>query len=431
MSTSISTGISHLDELLNGLMLGENVVWEKDSGSRHEIFVHNFVRASLADDQIVVYVSFNRSPATMQQVLGEFMNNPRFTLVDCFTSGKGKNDQVFAGYYAKAHPETTSRVRKVDHPGDAESFLLEMNRIEDECGEGPRYVFDSLTGMQDLWGDEARAYKFFTYTCPRLYDLKTIAYWILENEAHSRAFCANLRHVTQVVIGLSRNKGLNSLQIVKADGRSLGPLHFNQQYEAVESEIQFVDAARKQLNRVGERIRYARQAKRMSQAELARQLGLTGSTISQAENGLISLSLQHIINLSRALDVNLSQLFDEAGHVEKGGPVYRKGANIEVFPQGSPVTGLSVKALRPEEPEGAINAYHATFAPGQKLNEHFFATKGSEFGVVLAGSLQVQVGKVKHELSEGDAIFLEEESPTAWRNIADTESTILWICCRK
>ena len=427
----ISTGVKHLDELLGGLIVGENVVWETDSGSRHDVFVHNFVQSSLAGEQTVVYVSFNRSPATMQQVLAEFTNHPRFLLVDCFTSGKGKDDSVFSSYYGKPHPESINRVWKVDRPGEPDSFLREMNKIEDEYGEGPRYVFDSLTGMQDLWGDETRAYKFFTYTCPRLYDLKTIAYWLLENEAHTRAFCANLRHVTQVVIGLLRSRGLNTLQIHKAEGRTLGPLHFNQQYEVVDSEVTFVDAARKQLSRVGERIRYARQAKRMSQAELARLLGLTGSTISQAENGLISLSLQHLINLARVLEVNLSQLFDESGHLERDGPVYTARGRIEVFPHGSPIPGVKIEALRPEEPDAALNAYEVTFAAGAKVNEHFFTTKCSEFGVVLAGCLQAQVGKVKHELGAGDSVFLEDETPTGWKNTAEGESRVLWVCTRR
>jgi len=366
----------------------------------------------------------------MCQVLDEYSQSENFYLIDCFTSGKGKDDVVFQSFYTKPHGNLKWRVRKVDRPGEPEAFLHEMNRIEDECGEGPRYVFDSITGMQDLWGDETRAYKFFTYACPRLYDLKTIAYWILENEAHTRAFCANLRHVTQVAIGLRRARELNSLQILKADGRSLGPMHFDQQYEVIDNEVRFVDAARKQLDRVGQRMRFARQAKRMSQAEVARLLGLTGSTISQAENGLISLSLQHVVNLAHVLDVSPAVFFEEAGRPAHGTPVFRKGNRIEVFPQTAPMPGISIMALHPEEPDTPLSAYEVTFAPGQKLGEHFFATKMPEFGIVLSGCLQLHVGKAPYELSEGDSVFLQEDAPTGWKNLSDKESVILWVCSR-
>lgn len=430
MADTITTGVPRLDDLLSGLQIGENVVWEADAGSRLDVFVKTFVRSALANDQTLVYVSFNRSPATMHKVLGEFISNRRFLLIDCFTSGKGKDDQVFRSYYDTAQSDADGRVRRIENPGDPDAFAKEMDRIEDEYGEGPRYVLDSLTGMQDLWGGESAAYKFFTYTCPRLYDLKTIAYWTLEREAHTRAFCANLRHVTQVVIGLTREKGFNTLQVHKADGRSLGPLHADQRYDVVDDEIRFVDTARKLLHRVGDRMRAARLATKLSQAEVARMLGVTGSTISQAENGLISLSLQHLINLARALAVHPAEFLDDSPHPEKGGIVSRANARVEVFPTGTPIAGVSVKALRPDDRDAGVSAFYVTIGPAQRTPRHFLATKGTELGYVLRGSLQAYVGAEKYDLDEGDCILFDDESPTAWRNTGEVESVMLWFCVR-
>ena len=431
MTDTITTGVTRLDELLSGLQIGENVVWETDAGSRLDVFVRTFIRSALANDRTLVYVSFNRSPATMHKVLGEFITNERFLLIDCFTSGKGKDDQVFRSYYESGQSDADARVRRIENPGDPKAFEKEMDRIEDECGEGPRYVFDSLTGMQDLWGGESAAYKFFTYTCPRLYDLKTIAYWILEREAHTRAFCAELRHVTQVVIGLALEKGFNTLQVHKAASRSLGPLHADQRYDVVDDEIRFVDASRKELHRVGERMRAARLAKKLSQAEVARMLGVTGSAISQAENGLISLSLQHLINLARALAVRPAEFLDDSPHRAKGGIVSRVNARVEVFPTGTPIAGVSVKALRPDDRDAGVSVFYVTIAPAQKTPRHFLATKGAELGYVLRGSLQAHVGAEKHDLGEGDCILFDDESPTAWRNTGEAESVMLWLCVHR
>jgi hypothetical protein len=73
--------------------------------------------------------------------------------------------------------------------------------------------------MQDLWSDENSTYKFFTYMCPRLYDLDTVAYWILDKEAHSQKFKANLRHITQVVIELYERREMLYMKALKLEGR--------------------------------------------------------------------------------------------------------------------------------------------------------------------------------------------------------------------
>jgi len=40
-------------------------------------------------------------------------------------------------------------------------------------------------GMQKIWGGEDAILKFYSHSCPRLYELNTIAYWIMEKKAHS------------------------------------------------------------------------------------------------------------------------------------------------------------------------------------------------------------------------------------------------------
>jgi Nif-specific regulatory protein len=82
-----------------------------------------------------------------------------------------------------------------------------------------RYVFDSLTGMLDLWGDEENVVRFFGHICPRLYDLNTIACWLLEKGAHSPSFLAKIRHITQVVFDVAVARGVHSLTVRKAGNR--------------------------------------------------------------------------------------------------------------------------------------------------------------------------------------------------------------------
>jgi len=201
--TKIYSGIKDLDNLLDSLYIGDNVVWEVEAGTAPELFILNFIRGSFSENRNVIYVSFNKSPHTIFQKIGEIPSKEKFILLDCFTSGKGKNDRAFTKFYDN---NVYSNVIKVDDPRNLDNFTSLLNSLEDKFQSGGRYVFDSLTGMQDLWGDENSTYKFFTYICPRLYDLGTVAYWILEKDAHSQKFKANLRHITQVVLELYKRK---------------------------------------------------------------------------------------------------------------------------------------------------------------------------------------------------------------------------------
>jgi KaiC/GvpD/RAD55 family RecA-like ATPase len=215
--SKISSGINNLDSLIGFLSIGDNVVWEVDAGTSYEIFIQNFIRQSFEDTQKVIYISFNKSPQSTLNTLGTYLNPNHFILIDCFTSGKGKNDNAFLKFYEKP---TSIKIIRIDNPKDIEQFTRTLTSLEDSLPPGARYVFDSLTGIQDLWGDENSTYKFFTYMCPRLYDLDTVAYWILEKDAHGQKFKANLRHITQVVLDLYKRREMLYIKALKLEGRT-------------------------------------------------------------------------------------------------------------------------------------------------------------------------------------------------------------------
>ncbi len=61
--------------------------------------------------------------------------------------------------------------------------------------------------------------------------------------------------------------------------------------------------------KLGKRIRKARRDKKMSQEELADRVGLHYTTISRIERGISNPPVQTIDKISKALKVQLSDLF--------------------------------------------------------------------------------------------------------------------------
>lgn len=126
-------------------------------------------------------VYFNVSPTTLAKRFDRLPNLDNFTILDCFTSGKGKDAPLFAQFYEKEYIGFKGNVIKVGNPKDPAQFRLAIDQVKIKKGLEVRYIFDKLTGMQDIWGGEWATYKFFTYSCsrscPRLYDLQIVAYW--------------------------------------------------------------------------------------------------------------------------------------------------------------------------------------------------------------------------------------------------------------
>ena len=424
----VSTGVSWLDQALGQLRIGENVVWEVEAGTRVEAFVRAFLDSNIKTGSNAVYVSFNHSPVSMKEKLGDLFDEPKFMLVDCFTDGKGHGDPVFSRFYDHARGKDLAHVVRVADPADIDSFTAAINEIEGKAGVGAKYVFDSLTGMQDLWADTTRAYRFFTYACPRLYDLKTIAYWILEKEAHSSPFRANLKHVTQVAIDLSRSEGSYTLQVLKAEGRALGAeAEAPQRYEPAGTKLRLVADSKRELLRLGRIIRSARLRRGMSQAELGDVLGVTASTVSQAENGLIALSLTNLFGLARELELNLGPVLGGQELPKDAVSIMREKDRPRTQISGSKRKPVYVESLRDLDLAGDLEPVIVILPPGVTLNKHFSLRKGVEFGLVLSGPVEVEVGGKSRVLQRGDSIYLEQDTPNAWTNLGLEEAQLLWV----
>jgi transcriptional regulator with PAS, ATPase and Fis domain len=215
-----TTGIHEVDKAIGGVIAGDNLVWEIDSGVAGDHFISSFVQSCEQSAIPVVYVSFNRSPQTIATKYASLMSPGRFSLIDCFSSGKGNSDEMFLKFFDDPVHDTVHAPVHIADPSDPSRLEQALIDVGTRGGRSANYVFDSLTGMLDLWGDENRVVRFFGHLCPRLYDLSTLAYWLIETEAHTDVFLAKVRHITQVVIEVSLADGQRALTVHKAAGRS-------------------------------------------------------------------------------------------------------------------------------------------------------------------------------------------------------------------
>ena len=416
--SKVSSGITELDNLIDSLYTGDNVVWEVEAGTSYEIFVHNFIRQSFADNHTVIYISFNKSPQSILQQLSEIPYRENFILLDCFTSGKGKNDKTFMKFY-EHNPD--KRVMKVDMPHEIAQFTNFLNSLEDRF-PASTYIFESLTGMQDLWEDENITSKFFTYLCPRLYDLGTVAYWILEKEAHSHTFKANLRHITQVVLELYKRKDKLYLKAIKLAGRHNREAFKPHPYEIEGKKISIKPIKKESLFEVGTKIKELRAKLGMSQKELAERVDLTPSFISQLENNQISPSLYSFLHICRALEVSPTVIWENKMVSDEDWLIRREEVSSHPLIKENGFSIFSI--VRNDKTSSNV----AVIEPNIQIKRDFLVKKGKELIYVIKGSISVAIGGRKEILHEGDSVYLKEETPSLWKNEGSENAELLVVC---
>lgn len=424
----VTSGVSQLDDLLGDLFIGDNVVWYDSAGSLAAVFSMNFIRTSISEKKPLIYVSFDHPPKILLEKLGPLAKSPYLTILDCFTFGKGGGSDIFLKFYGKS--KIPCRIVRVEAPREEGRVMDVLYGLHAELKGDVRFVFESLTGMSELWEGDESILKFYSRSCPRLYALNTIAYWIIEKDAHTRRLRAHINKIAQVAIDLSLSRGKTSLTILKADNRDIDNMNKPFNYWSRDLEISF-DLDRRTTSRIdlGTKLKKLRTRQGLSQTELARQVGVTPSNISQVESNLIYPSLPALMRISEILSVNISLFFQDSDDQDRK-VVFPSSEAVEVQLPNLPRGSVSAKIFTPASLEPRFEPYLIEVPPGKILPSHFFIQKGEEFGYVLSGRLEMKIEKTSHEAIPGDLIYLYSEMPCRWKNPGSEPARLLWIKAR-
>lgn len=165
-----STGLSELDEVIDGLRIGDNVIWQVDDIESYERFVVRFVEQARIEDCKILYIRF----ADHKPLLS-------------------------------AGPGIT--VYKLDARSGFESFTTQVHKIATQAGHGVYYVFDCLSYLLSTWATDLMIGNFFLVTCPYLFQLDTVAYFAILRDSHSFKTVARIRETTQVLLDVYNPEG--------------------------------------------------------------------------------------------------------------------------------------------------------------------------------------------------------------------------------
>ena len=368
-----SSGIPDLDDLLGGLLPGDNVVWVTTSQGVIATIERSFLAEGLRRGEPCTYVTTAIPPARLRAEMGETLR-----VLD-----------------ARAG-------RALAEPTDLEK------RILDDARRAPgRIVVDSLDTFVKR-GGRSRALGLFSRTCPQLYDIGALAYWRVSRPVAGAALLEGIAKVTQCVLDL----GGSHLRVVKAEGRpGVGGrlLHVRPGSDAMPRFEQ-----EKALGRLGEGLRQLRGERHLSQADLAQLAGVSPSAISQAESGHRGLALDTLLTLAQALGVGLDDLLA----VRRNGD-YILARRDRMGPSQGDVALL-------DDPSAGLRAFLVQLGPGQRGTPPV-PHKGVELILVAAGLVQADLGSATPVLRAGDAVLATRASVAGWRNLVAEPARLFWI----
>lgn len=423
----ISSGINQLDTLLGGLRIGDNVVWYDNAGSLAPVFYLNFIKASQTENKSIIYLNFDRSIKNLIEQLGPLADYKMMTILDCFTFGKGEGAEVFLKFYEGNGLNNDCQVIRIDEPRNADHVTGAFYGLHKTMEGDVRFVFDSLTGMQELWGGEDQILRFYSHSCPRLYELNTVAYWVVEKEAHSQRLRAHINKIAQVAIDLSLKRGKTSLTLVKAENRNLETLNEPFNYWTKDLTVTF-DSEKRPVGRIdlGMRLKDLRKKRGLSQTELAKLVGVTSSTISQIESNQIYPSLPGLLKIAETLSVEITSFFHGPKGITKQ-VVFSASEGVDLQFTHLPKESIKGKLVTPVDFNLKAEPYLIEIPPEKKLSAHFFIHKGEEMGYLLSGKLQLQLERAAYTVQAGDVVSLTSEMPLCWKNPGPEPARLLWI----
>ena len=159
----VLSGIPALDQVLDYIRMGDNVVWRVSDLDEFRRFAVPFVEQAKKEGRNIIYFRFASHPELV--------------------------------------PEC-AEVKRICVPlaHRFETFTVEIHKAIEQEGRDVFYVFDCLSELQTAWATDMMMGNFFRVTCPFLFILDTVAFFPIIRGRHSFNAITKIMNTTQLFL---------------------------------------------------------------------------------------------------------------------------------------------------------------------------------------------------------------------------------------
>ena len=173
---------------------------------------------------------------------------------------------------------------------------------------------------------------------------------------------------------------------------------------------------------LGERLRFVRARKQISQRELAKRSGVTNSTISLIESNQMNPSVGALKRILDGIPMGLAEFFA----IEPERPrnaFYRADELTEIGKKP-----ISYRQIGDNLLGRALQILKERYEPGSDTGRVPLVHEGEEGGIVVSGRLEVTVDEERRVLDVGDAYYFESRRPHRFRCVGATPCEVISAC---
>ncbi|HHT84257.1 MAG: helix-turn-helix domain-containing protein [Bacillota bacterium] len=181
---------------------------------------------------------------------------------------------------------------------------------------------------------------------------------------------------------------------------------------------------------IGEKVRRIRLTQGLSMRELAKQVGVSPSLISQIERNQVSPSYSTLKGLARALSEDPSSLIDERAPLEW--LLVKKDARRNVY-TGQEGVALELFAF-PGPRDRRMEVYMVTLEPGAVfVADMLYSDRFSgqdDFIYVIAGTVNITTDRRSMTVQHNEACYLTYENIQSLTNSNQIQTKLIWCIHR-
>ena len=198
----VLSGIPALDQILDNIRMGDNVVWRVSDLEEFRRFADPFVEQAKKDGRNIIYFRFASHPELVPEC-----------------------------------PEVKRICVPLSHR--FETFTVEIHKAIEREGRDAFYVFDCLSELQTAWATDLMMGNFFRVTCPFLFILDTVAFFPIIRGRHSFTAITKIMNTTQLFLDVYSDTGRETVYIrpQKVWNRSSDTMFLPHLYKPAEGTI--------------------------------------------------------------------------------------------------------------------------------------------------------------------------------------------------